>query len=159
MKKENILILCTGTAARSQMAEAYFKKFIGERVNILSAGLEPQEVHPLAKAVMKEDGINIDDQRSKGVEQFLGKLAFRHVIIVCEKAEKNCPRIFPGAMNRLFWPFEDPRVYKGSDNEKLEKFREIRDQIKARIQEFVQGQIYYHKAGNACLLYRYSEIG
>lgn len=139
MRKDNILILCTGNAARSQMAEAYFKKLIGERFNILSAGLEPKEVHPLAKEVMKEDGISIDDQRSKGVEQFLGKLAFRHVIIVCENAEKNCPRVFPGAMNRLFWPFEDPSIYEGSYNEKLEKFREVRDQIKARIQEFVQG--------------------
>lgn len=81
----------------------------------MSADLEPQEVYPLAKAVMKEDEINIDDKRSKGVEQFLGKLAFRHVIIVCEKTEKNCPRLFPRVMNRLFQPFEDPSAYKESD--------------------------------------------
>ena len=140
MKRDNILILCTGNAARSQMAEAYFRKFIGDKCNILSAGLEPKEIHPLAKEVMREDGISIDSQRSKGVKQFLGKFAFRHVIIVCEKAEKNCPRIFPGAMNRLFWPFEDPSIYEGSYAEKLEKFREVRDQIRTRIQEFVQGK-------------------
>lgn len=141
MKRDNILILCTGNTARSQMAEAYFRKFVGDKVNVFSAGLEPKEVHSLAKAVMTEDGTSIDDQRSKGVRDFLGKLSFSHVIIVCARAEKNCPSTFPGAMHRLFWPFEDPAAFKGSEEEKLAKFREVRDLINRRIQEFVQGKI------------------
>ena len=138
MKKDNILILCTGNAARSQMAEAYFRKFVGDTLNIFSAGLEPKEIHPKAKAVMKEDGISIENQRSKGVQDFLGKLSFRHVIIVCARADQNCPRTFPGAMNRLFWPFEDPAALNGSKEERLAKFRQVRDLIKIRIREFVE---------------------
>lgn len=140
MKKENILILCTGNAARSQMAEAYFREFVGDKFNVFSAGLEPKEIHPMAKVVMKEDGMSIETQRSKGVQDFLGKLNFRHVIIVCAKAEDNCPSTFPGAMNRLFWPFEDPAASKGSEKQRLEKFREVRDQVKQRIKEFVVEQ-------------------
>lgn len=138
MKKENILILCTGNAARSQMAEAYFRKFVGDKLNIFSAGLEPKEIHPMAKVVMKEDGISIENQRSKGVHDFLGKLNFRLVIVVCARAEQNCPRTFPGAMNRLFWPFEDPAAFNGSEEERLAKFRQIRDLIKIRIEEFAE---------------------
>lgn len=141
MRKDNILILCTGNSCRSQMAEGYFRTFIGDKVNVFSAGLEPKEIHPMAKVVMKEVGISIDNQRSKGIQDFLGKYNFRHIIVVCARAEKNCPSTFPGAMNRLFWPFEDPAAFKGSEEEKLMRFREIRDQIRNRIQEFVQGRI------------------
>lgn len=141
MKKDNILILCTGNAARSQMAEGYFRKFAGDKLNIFSAGLEPKRLHPMSKRVMKEDGIDIENQKSKGVDAFLGKLNFRYLIIVCAKAEKNCPTTFPGALGRLFWPFEDPAAAPGSDEEKLEIFRAVRNQIKSRIQEFVEKEL------------------
>lgn len=77
MKKDNILILCTGNAARSQMAEAYFRELAGTQFNILSAGLEPKQLHPMAIGVMKEDGINIEAQRSKGVGDFLCPVFFQ----------------------------------------------------------------------------------
>ena len=85
MRKDNILILCTGNSARSQIAEAYFREFAGDNFNVFSAGLDPKEVHPMAKEVMQEDGISIENQRSKGVEEYLGKFNFRYVISVCTK--------------------------------------------------------------------------
>jgi len=128
-----------GKCRAQSMAEAYFKKFIGERFNILGADLEPQEVYPLAKAVMNEDEINIDDQRSKGVEQFLGetRIPSRHYRL--RKNREELSQNLSTSDEPIVPAFEDPSAYKESDNETLEKFREIRNQIKARIQEFVQG--------------------
>ena len=80
-----------------------------------SAGTEPAErVHPLAVQVMAEKGIDISNQEPKNVGQYLGRLAVRHLIIVCSGANEKCPRIFPGMMNRQFWPFDDPAAFVGS---------------------------------------------
>ena len=138
MEKENILILCTGNSARSQMAEAYFRKFGPKRFEPMSAGLEPRPINPLTIQVMKEDGIDMSRKRSKRVKEFLGRVTFQAVIFVCEQAEKNCPSVFPFSMRRISWPFEDPAVFKGSDDEMLEKFREVRDQIKEKVLDFVR---------------------
>jgi arsenate reductase len=137
-KTNNILVLCTGNSARSQMAEAYLKKLAGDRFTIYSAGFEPRPIHPYTIRVMQEEGIAISDQRSKGVKEFLGKMAFLYVITVCEKAEKNCPTLFPGALTRLYWPFEDPSAFEGEESERLNKYREIRDLIKERISKWIQ---------------------
>jgi len=134
MEKANLLILCTGNSARSQMAEAYFEKLAGDKFNVVSAGLEPRPVNPLAIQVMKEDGIDISHKRSKGVKEFLGRMTFQAVIFVCEKAEMNCPTVFPFSLKRFSWPFEDPAAFEGSDEARLEKFRDIRDQIKEKIE-------------------------
>jgi arsenate reductase len=136
-RTNNILVLCTGNSARSQMAEAYLKKLAGERFTIYSAGFEPRPIHPYTVQVMQEDGIDITAQRSKGVKEFLGKMGFLYVIIVCEKAEGNCPSTFPGAINRMFWPFEDPSAFEGRETDKMNKFREIRDLIKERVLKWI----------------------
>lgn len=133
MEKAKVLFLCTHNTARSQMAEAFLRKYAGERFEVFSAGYEPNEVHPYAKQVMGEAGIDLSGQRSKSVTEFLGKMSFGYLIIVCERAEKNCPVTFPGFRYRMFWPFEDPVALVGSDQQRLEKFREVRDQIDARI--------------------------
>lgn len=133
MEKAKVLFLCTHNTARSQMAEAFLKKFAGGRFEVFSAGSEPKEIDPYAKRVMAEVGIDLNNQRSKSVAEFLGKMIVGYLIIVCEKVEENCPITFPGFRYRMFWPFEDPVAFIGSEEEKLAKFREVRDQIVARI--------------------------
>lgn len=132
--QQRILILCTGNSARSQMAEAFMKKTLGDEFEIHSAGLDPKPIHPLTIQVMKEAGIDLSDQYSKAVKGFLGQ-HFTYLITVCSNAEDRCP-IFPGVIYRLFWPFEDPAAVEGTSAEKLAKFREVRDQISQKIHEW-----------------------
>ena len=132
MGKARVLILCTGNTARSQMAEAFLRKLAGDRFEISSAGFEPQEIHPYTRKVMEEIGLDLKGHYAKGVGEFLGKMYFPYVIIVCERANEKCPTMFPGFLHRLLWPFEDPAAFMGSEEEKLAKFREVRDQIEAR---------------------------
>ena len=89
---------------------------------------------------MKEKGIDISGQYSKGVEEYMGKVHFGYIITVCDKVKKTCPSIFPGVGQRLHWPFEDPVSFEGSEEERLNKFREIRDQIHERIKFWVKEQ-------------------
>jgi arsenate reductase len=133
MEKAKVLFLCTHNTARSQMAEAFLISFAGDRFEVFSAGTEPREIDPHAQKVMAEVGLDLSKQRSKSVVEFLGKMSVGYLIIVCEKVEENCPITFPGFMYRMFWPFEDPVAFVGSDEQKLEKFREVRDMIAARI--------------------------
>ncbi len=135
MPKPNVLIICTGNSARSQMAEGFLKKYVGDHFDVFSAGLEPKEVNPYAIRAMSEVGIDISQQRSKDIKGFLGQ-HFTYLITVCSNAEARCP-IFPAVIYRLFWPFDDPAAFEGTDAEKLAKFREIRDQIDARIQQWM----------------------
>src|SRR5208283_1371715 len=93
---KNILILCTRNSARSQMAEGILRKYVGDRFHIFSAGLNPDRIHPMIAPVMREIGIDISGQRSKSVQEYLGKITAHYMIVVCEHAERNCPKIFPG---------------------------------------------------------------
>jgi len=137
--KPNVLVLCTGNSCRSQMAEGYLRQLGGDRFSVHSAGTEPQaSVHPLAVAVMLEDGVDISQQRPRHVQEFLGKLLVRYLIIVCDGANKSCPRVFPGVSEKLFWPFDDPAAFAGSAGATLEKFRAVRDQIKERIRSWLE---------------------
>jgi arsenate reductase len=139
MEKHNVLFLCTGNSCRSQMAEGLLREVAGERFNVLSAGTDPAEgVHPLAIEVMHERGIDISEQYPKGVREFLGKIPVRHLIIVCEGAEGSCPRIFPGMLNRHFWPFDDPAKFVGTEDETIEKFREVRDEIEQKLTQWLE---------------------
>ncbi len=130
---KNILILCTRNSARSQMAEGILRKLVDDRFHIFSAGLEPDCIHPMVEPVMNEIGIDISAQRSKSVQEYLGKLIAHYVIVVCEHAERNCPKLYPGFGKRLYWPFDDPAAATGTYQERLAKFREVRDQIAARL--------------------------
>ena len=134
MEKPNVLFLCTGNTARSQMAEAFLKKYAGDRFEVFSAGYAPREINPLTWKVMAEKGFDLSGQYSKGVGDFLGKMSLRYLIIVCANAEKTCPKTFPGVLFRLFWPFDDPAAITGSEAEKLAAFRRARDQIDQKIQ-------------------------
>ena len=137
MEKVNVLFLCTGNSCRSQMAEALVRKYAGETIAVYSAGLEPRPVHELAIEVMKEIGIDISGQRSKPISEFLGKIDFRYVIFVCEKAEQNCPYVYPHVLYRLSWPFDDPATVQGSKEIRLVAFRNARDAIEKKIKEWL----------------------
>ncbi|MGQ9921808.1 MAG: arsenate reductase ArsC [Desulfobacca sp.] len=131
--KPSVLILCTGNTARSQMAEAFLRHYAGASLDVFSAGYDPKEIHPLTRQVMAERGFDLSGQYAKGVTEFLGKKQFRYLIIVCAAAEAACPKQFPGVLFRLFWPFDDPAAAMGPPEAQLAKFREVRDQIEARL--------------------------
>ena len=140
MSKQRILFLCTGNSARSQMAEAFLRKYGGEYFEAHSAGLEPKGLHPLTTKVMNEVGIDVSNQESKGVDTYLGKTLFQYLITVCDDADKNCPTIWPGVNTRMHWSFQDPARFEGSEEEKLARFREIRDLIEKKIKAWLAEQ-------------------
>jgi arsenate reductase (thioredoxin) len=140
MNKPVVLFLCTGNSARSQMAEAFLRKYAGDRFEPHSAGTDPKGVHPLTVRVMKEVGVDLSTHRSKHLLEYLGRLPVRLLIIVCTEADKTCPRIWPGAVGRLVWEFDDPATWDGSDEERLAKFRAVRDQIEQKIKDWLAEQ-------------------
>ncbi len=134
---QRVLFLCTGNSARSQMAEAFLRKYGGEQFEAYSAGLEPKGMNPFTVQVMQEVGIDVSGQQSKNVGTYLGKVLFQYLITVCDDAEKNCPSTWPGISNRDHWSFEDPAAFEGMAEEKLVKFRQVRDQIEVRIKAWI----------------------
>lgn len=140
MKRQRVLFLCTSNSARSQMAEAFLRDYGGEYFEPHSAGLEPTGVNPLTVKVMNEVGIDISNQISKGIEIYFGKVLFQYLITVCDDADKNCPTVWPGVNTRMHWSFEDPAKIKGTEQEKLAKFRELRDLIEKKVIEYVAEQ-------------------
>jgi len=139
MEKKKVLFVCIHNSARSQIAEAFLNLMAGDRFEAESAGLEPGSLNPLAVEVMKEIGIDISGNRTKGVFEFIkaGKL-FIYVITVCDETSGNrCP-IFPGYAKRPHWNFPDPSALEGNHEEKLKQTRVIRDQIKERIVDWLK---------------------
>ena len=137
MNNTRVLFLCTGNSARSQMAEAFLRKHGADRFEAYSAGLEPKEIHPLTRQVLAERGIDMADQYAKDLAEYMGRVHFGYLITVCDRAEQRCP-IFPGMGLRLHWPFEDPAGVAGSEEEKLAVFRRVRDQIEARVLDWLK---------------------
>lgn len=138
MNRPAILILCTGNSCRSQMAEGLLRAAGGELFEVHSAGSKPVgHVQPKAIAVMKEIGIDISDHESKHLDRFLDR-RIDTVITVCGNADAACP-MFPGQVNRYHWSFEDPVHAKGNEEEIIEEFRRVRDQIKLVFEAFVAG--------------------
>lgn len=134
---QRVLFLCTGNSCRSQMAEGLLRHLGGERYRPLSAGADPAGyVHPLAVTVMAELGIDISHQTSKHINEFLPPEGEPPdlIVSVCSSAEKECPA-FPGEVERLHWPFDDPAHATGDDDEKLAEFRRVRDEIGSRLTE------------------------
>lgn len=141
MHKPTILFLCSGNSCRSQMAEAFARKYGGEEFDVHSAGLRPTEIHPLTKKVLEEAGLDISDQFAKGVDHYLGKLMVNYLFIVCDKAAGSCPTVWPGAarMERIVHAFDDPAAVEGTEEEKLAAFRRVRDEIDQTIEQWVDG--------------------
>lgn len=132
--KKRILFLCTGNAARSQMAEGLMRAMYGDEFDVFSAGSRPAGwVHPMAIAALAEMGIDIRDAQSKSAAQFLDE-PFDIVVTVCDSAAQDCPS-WPGAQRIEHWPIEDPT---GSEENEPQRFGETRDELSKRIKELVK---------------------
>ncbi len=136
--RQKVLFLCTHNSARSQMAEGLLRAVHGDRYDVYSAGIKATFVDPCAVTVMKEIGIDISGQRSKSMEEYQG-IRFDLVVTVCDKAKDTCPLCgttlkplpkSPVAKETIHKGFEDPADASGSEEEKLRKFRQVRDQIR-----------------------------
>ena len=133
---QRVLILCTGNSCRSQMAEAFWENLGKGKWQSESAGSRPSGyVHPLAIQAMQELDINISANTSKSLDQFKHQ-PFDLVVTVCDNAKESCP-VFPGAKETLHWPFDDPADATGTDEEKMIVFRRVRDEIKFKIQSYL----------------------
>ena len=137
MEPPTILILCTGNSCRSHLAEGILRAATGGRVKVASAGSQPAgHVHPMAVEVMKEIEIDISSHTSKHLNDFL-EHDIHTVITVCGNADSECP-VFPGQVQKYHWPFEDPVLAKGSDEEKRAIFRRVRDEIREKFEAYAR---------------------
>lgn len=130
-----ILVLCTGNSCRSQMAQGYLQHFAGSRAEVYSAGVETHGVNPRAIAVMKEDGIDISQHTSNNVDEYRD-IVFDHVITVCDNAKERCPW-FPTTAQKHHRNFTDPAKVTGTEEEIMDAFRTVRDEIKAYCKDFI----------------------
>jgi len=137
MDRKRVLFLCTGNTARSQMAEAILRDKADDRFEVHSAGLQPSQVRPETVAVLKEVGIPTTGLRSKGVEEYLGRIHIHYLITVCAHAEEHCPRIWPQGGERVFWPVDDPAAVDGPEGERLDAFRKTRDELTQLVEEWI----------------------
>jgi arsenate reductase (thioredoxin) len=135
--RKRVLILCTGNAARSPMAEGLLRHDAGDRFEVFSAGTQPSRVCPETIAVMRELGIDVSGHRAKHVGEFAGQ-RFDYVLTVCDKAKESCP-IFPGKAGTIHRNFEDPGAKPGSEAERMARFRKVRDEIRDYLRTFAHG--------------------
>lgn len=138
MSKQKVLFVCIHNSARSQMAEEILRRMAGDRFDVRSAGLEPGTLNPHVIAVLQEDGIDISGKPTRSVVDLVERgEEFDVVITVCDEASaERCP-VFPGQGQRLHWGFPDPSRFTGSPEEVLAQVRGVRDQIKARISQWL----------------------
>ena len=134
--KKRILFLCTHNSCRSQMAEGLVNHYLGDRFEAFSAGTEATRVNPIAILVLTELGIDISHQRSKTLDEFDGQ-QFDFVITLCGDANDKCPLFF-GGVQRVHIGFDDPSRFRGDSRETLNEFRRVRDEIRARLTEYLQ---------------------
>jgi len=136
MTKKKILFLCTGNAARSQMAEGLARAFHGDVAEVVSAGSRPAGwVHPLAIRAMADIGVDIRDQESKSAERFVDQ-PFDVVVTVCDSAASDCP-MWPGATRIEHWPIEDPSFGNDDPATRYGRFVATRDELARRIEELI----------------------
>jgi arsenate reductase len=136
--KHRVLFVCIHNSARSQMAEAFLKQLGGSNFEVESAGIEKGNLNPNVVTVMAEIGIDISNNKTKEVfDLFQQGKFYQAVITVCDAASaEQCP-IFPGMVKRIAWSFADPSRFSGTQEEILQQIRTVRDEIKAKIQEFI----------------------
>jgi arsenate reductase len=120
------------------MAEGWLRHLAGDRFEVRSAGVDPGTLNPLAVRAMDEVGIHISDHQAEGIKAYLGRVALAHLIVVCDKAAQTCPRVWPGHPVRHYWPFEDPAAVDGSEEEKMQVFRRVRDEIRQQIESWLK---------------------
>lgn len=133
-----VLILCTGNSCRSHIAEGILRHAAGDLIEVASAGSKPAGyVHPKSIEVLKEIGIDISGHHSKHLNEFLNS-PVNTVITVCGNADQACP-MFPGQVNRYHWGFIDPAHAQGTEEQILEEFRRVRDQIRLVFEAYAAG--------------------
>jgi len=139
MSKPRVLAICIHNSARSQMAEEYLRRYGGDLFDVESAGIEPGALNPIVIRLLLEDGIDIRDKSTRSVfDLHRSGRSFEYVIAVCDpEAQERCP-VFPAEKRRLHWPFPDPSKASGTDSQKLEYVRDIRDQIRQQVVRFVE---------------------
>ncbi len=140
MSKTRVLFVCTQNSARSQIAEAFLDELAGDRFEAKSSGLEAGDLNQLVVEAMHEVGIDISKNKTKSVfDLFKQGELFSYVIAVCDQAAaQKCP-VFPGLKTEtIVWSFPDPAQFTGSREEKLERVRRLRDEIKKKVIEFVE---------------------
>ena len=134
--KNKIIFICTGNSCRSQIAEGLFREEVGDKFEVFSAGSNPSRLHPAAIKVMAEWGIDIQEQESEKIDNYLNK-KINVIITVCDNAKNTCPN-FPDGEIIIHWSIKDP-FHGWSDNEKdLEPYRMTRNEIKAKIKDLLQ---------------------
>ena len=144
--KPRVLILCTGNSCRSHMAEGILRAAAGDLLEVHSAGSKPAGyVHPMAIAAMAEIGIDISGHTSKHMDEFLDR-EIETVITVCGNADQACP-VFPGQVNRHHWAFDDPAHASGTDEEAMNEFRRVRDEIRRVFEAYAAGRRDQSKTG------------
>ena len=131
-----ILFLCTGNSCRSQMAEGYAKHLGGDFLNVKSAGLVAYGVNPRAIQIMKEDGVDMSQQKSTQLTADMFNWADL-IITLCGHADEHCP-VIPSGKEKRYIPFEDPAKTTGSEEQILNQFRQVRDQIKKSVETLVE---------------------
>jgi arsenate reductase len=139
MKTKNILILCTGNSCRSQIAHGYMQRFVGNKANVYSAGVETHGVNPRAIAIMAEDGIDISNHTSNNILEYQD-IDFDFVITVCDNAKERCP-YFPSNAEKFHYNFPDPAKAVGTEEEIMKEFKHVRDLIKKYCMSFVKEYI------------------
>lgn len=138
VEKPGVLFVCTANSARSVMAEALFRREVGDRFEVASAGLSPLPVHPLTVEVLREVGLDVSGYQPRSVGEFLGRKSFRFVVAVCPAVEKACPAVWPFTLDFRAVPFDDPAACAGTAEERLAVFRSVRDQIRATVPEWAE---------------------
>jgi arsenate reductase len=137
MAKTKVIFLCTHNSVRSQIAEAFLSKYAGDYFNVFSAGYHPQPIHPYTIKLMQEIGYDLSKRQSKELWELAKNQHFGIIITVCKKTEEECPTL-PGTSTRLYWNLEDPAAFEATEEAKLTKFREVRDQIHEQIKNFLK---------------------
>lgn len=133
---KSVLVLCVGNSCRSQIGEAYIRKFAPAGTVVVSAGSKPKGVHPYTVEIMKEEGIDLSHNVSKQVDEFADQ-EFDFVLTVCEDDAEACP-YFPAFIKNIHHGFDDPDKATGTEEEVLNAFRKVRDEIKDFSEEFVK---------------------
>ncbi|WP_319764128.1 arsenate reductase ArsC [Maridesulfovibrio sp.] len=135
---EKILFMCANNSARSQIAEAYLKQFGKGEFQVESAGFKPTVINPLVVKVMREEGVDLSNKVTQSsFDLFKKGRTFTYIITVCDESMDDMCPVFPGMSRRLHIPFDDPAKLEGTEKEKIEKTRAIRDKIKATVKEII----------------------
>lgn len=133
---KKVLVLCMGNSCRSQIAQGYLQKFANSKAEVYSAGVETHGVNPRAIAIMKEDGVDISHHTSNNVNEYRD-INFDFVITVCDNAKERCP-VFPSTAKKFHQNFTDPAKATGNEEEIMNEFRTVRNEIKSYCEQFVK---------------------